>query len=91
MLVAEFARRLDTNPTVAVNVTTPTAPIVTGDDRRQILKQRIRMLVGHCHRASEREYSHIHSDLNEICGDVMAKATVKTLEKRIEVLQGWLS
>lgn len=90
-VLAEFARRLDTNPTVAVNVTTPTAPIVTGDDRRQILKQRIRMLVGHCHRASEREYSHIHSDLNEICGDVMAKATVKTLEKRIEVLQGWLS
>lgn len=59
-------------------------------DQKASLRQLLNRKVGRLHRLTERPHAHIHAKLNQMAGDNAKTATVETLERRLEILDGWL-
>lgn len=59
-------------------------------ETKQALRRLITGKVGKLNRRTDREFSHIHSDLNRRCGDTVKTATTETLNQRLELLDQWL-
>ncbi|MBL3670652.1 DEAD/DEAH box helicase family protein [Streptomyces sp. M2CJ-2] len=52
-------------------------------DTRRVIKR----LVGQLSRATGTPYAHIHGDLNRVCQDTAATATLESLNRRVELLE----
>lgn len=74
---------------VTGTVRVPDVPAQSGDQLRKALKQQVGQRVRSYAFHSGREYAHVHGELNRLCGDTLAKATVETLHMRLEILVRW--
>jgi hypothetical protein len=53
---------------------------------RRLVKKEVARLV----RMTDREYSHVHAKLNQLCGDKSNVATSETLHQRLAILDQWI-
>src|SRR5699024_1360145 len=60
-------------------------------DQKKATRSVLRRKVGRIARLRDVPHSHIHGKLNDICGDTSPTATAETLEKRLDLLDRWLS
>lgn len=60
-------------------------------DQKKATRSLLQKKVGRIARLRDVPHSHIHGKLNDICGDTSPTATAETLEKRLDLLDRWLS
>ena len=87
--IALALREASLAPLKTVSVTVP-RPSGTVDDLRAALKRQVNNLANRYAKDTGTPHSHVHAELNGICGDTLPTATVASLEKRVGVLHGWL-
>lgn len=69
--------------TVTMQAPTGARPLA---DEKAALRRLITRKVGQLQRKTDAKFSHIHSQLNRLCGDDAKTATVETLNQRLEIL-----
>lgn len=73
--------------TATVSTPPTTRPLA---DEKAALRRLITRKVGQLQRKTDAKFSHIHAQLNRICGDDAKTATVETLNQRLEILDRWM-
>ncbi len=96
MAPAEMAQ-LIRNLGSAVSKPEPSAPTApqkltqTLSEQKKALRKIISGKVGVLRRLTHRDYSHIHNDLNQACGErAISVGTIESLNKRLAILDQWI-
>jgi superfamily II DNA or RNA helicase len=86
--VARLMRMVTGSRTLGTTtVEMPSAPLA--DEKRQVRKY-IANKVGRLNRLADMPHSHIHSKLNQICGDTTPTADLDGLKRRLTLLDTWI-
>jgi hypothetical protein len=59
-------------------------------DEKKALRKLLQRKVGRLASLTETEHKKVHGSLNDMFGDTVPTATVETLNKRLETIEGWL-
>lgn len=76
---------------VGTATVTTQAPTMSLAEEKTALRRLVNRKVGYLNRLTEKPFSHIHYNLNELTGDVSATATADTLKRRLEILDQWIA
>src|SRR5690606_21767972 len=80
--VARLLRTAGLGRVVGTAVVNPPPPVKTVADHKRELRKLLQRKVGRLHAVTNTPYSHIHAELNRICGDKVDTATVERSEER---------
>lgn len=88
---AHVARLLRVAGTERPAVTTVEIPKVPLADEKRHVRRLVANKVARLAQMTDRPHSHIHSDLNKICGTPVGTADLDSLKYRLEILDRWIS
>ena len=59
-------------------------------DKKHTMRRLISTKVGRLAYQTNEPHKNIHAELNQLCGDRVATATMQTLDQRLTILDDWL-
>jgi superfamily II DNA or RNA helicase len=88
--LARVLRMAGAGRVVGSATVTPPLPTRTIAEEKKSRRRLVKRKVGQYQRLTDVPFNHIHGELNRACGDTADTATVDTLDRRLEILDGWL-
>ena len=88
--VARLLRAAGLGRVVGTAVVNTPPPVKTVADHKRELRKLLQRKVGRLHAVTDTPYSHIHAELNRMCGDKVDTATVESLQTRLSLLDQWM-
>lgn len=87
--IARLARILGGGQTVATaRVEIPERPL---GDEKAVIRKDLSRRISYLAREVDRPHSHIHAQLNRMCGDTVPTAPLASLRRRLVIVEGWIN